>query len=297
MSFIQTIKDKFNDYNQQLVSYLMNGGINDLFQKLISSKQYPYFFLVQATWCCYAVKNSKNNKKSSFLSKFLEFFEALFMTFFSREIIAYMAKSKSPILQNPNTLAIFAVIWIVINFSPFDIGYKLVNFFSILLCPLEAVNQIRLGYRYIARINPSLISYKFPQVFLSVFLITFIEPIIQNLFSLLSKQRKTMPMTSFFTLLVDAASLAIYLSVRYTTPLTKYTGKFEKKLSTVVYALALAIYAYARQTFYVMKSYALGSSQKKEENQEIPQNSKKYTGPNVCEMIDLGTQTIESNFQ
>ena len=66
------------------------------------------------------------------------------MTFAPRELFAYLFHKKSPIQNNQQILIIYAVIYLLMTLSPFNIFYKLVNLFGYVLSMIQGANQVRL---------------------------------------------------------------------------------------------------------------------------------------------------------
>ena len=269
MEFINKIKTQFSDANQKFATYLANGGIQDLYRKIYVTRQFPIFFFIQVTWCSFVIRNTHKDKKTTILSKLLQLITAFLMTFGSREVMAFVFHEKSPLLTRPITALYFLGVWLVINFSPFDIVYKLLNIASFILCPAQCSNQVRLLIRvesHMKKGNYIPMKYRLP---FTLAIINF-EFIIERFMSVITKGKKS-SMSNLFTILLTSAGIFGYMSATRTTKLTKYIGRHEPKLSALVLGLALAAVAYMRRIFELSTSLA---KPKQDKNEDLERDAK-----------------------
>ena len=137
--------------------YLQNAGPKEVFRLINDSNQFPFFFVIQAIWCCYVMKKSYNQSKKTdqsaqknFAKLNFCFLVALVMTFSSRELVAVITKrNASPIRSKPLQIPIFVLIFALMNFIPFDIIFKIVDVMYYFLGLLQGFNQMRLFLRVI----------------------------------------------------------------------------------------------------------------------------------------------------
>jgi hypothetical protein len=117
---------------------------------VFGSRQFPFWSFVQIIWSCYVVERSTRVKPKSYgkirlvLNWVLRLLLSFAVSFGSREAYAKFVDRPSPLSANRQLLIIFAVTFVLITLSPFDIVYKLVNVFGFLLAFLQACNQVRL---------------------------------------------------------------------------------------------------------------------------------------------------------
>jgi hypothetical protein len=246
MELINKIKEQFNSANQKLAMYLASGGIQDLYKKIFITRQYPIFFFLQATWCAFVVRTTHRYKKQTIVSKLLQLITAFLMCFSSREVMAFIFHEKSPLLARPDTALLFLGIWILINFSPFDIVYKLLNLVSIVFCPAQCANQVRILIRIESRLKKNSIipqPYRLP----FILLIVNFEFLVERVMSVITSS-STSSLSNPLTILLTSAGIYLYKSATSFTPLTKYIGRYDQKLSALVLFVGLALITQLRRS-------------------------------------------------
>ena len=121
----------------------VRGGYRDAYKVAFSTPQFPYWFSAQAIYACYIAKRSFAKQPVTWPRLIRKFVISFAMTFASREIFASVFQRPSPMNSHPMTLAIFLVVFIVINMSPWDIVYKLMNYMFMALALAQGFNQVR----------------------------------------------------------------------------------------------------------------------------------------------------------
>lgn len=128
------------------VKQFFSTGYIDLYKIIFGTPPFPFWFIVHCVWSCYVVRLSgtvKQNKKP--VMRFIwHFCTAFGMVFATKEFLAFFMKRPSPIKARPISLAVFAVIFLFIEYCPGNLGVNLVSSLSYFLGLLEGMYQMKL---------------------------------------------------------------------------------------------------------------------------------------------------------
>lgn len=144
MEFVDTA----NKFLRNFIKSLKAGNTTELYKYAFGSTQFPIWFTIQSLYSIYIVHRSYLGKKRTNVMKavniFVQFIESAAMTFAPRELLSVILSKQSPIRHNPQSIYIFLIIFILMNLSPYDIVYKIINAFYYFVGFLQGFNQVRL---------------------------------------------------------------------------------------------------------------------------------------------------------
>jgi len=103
----------------------------DLANQVTKLKMYPYFDLAHAALCCLAVRDDLATGSLPFSRKHpLALWASSMLVIFAGGILANLLLGEPVLapLKNNNQLLLSTVVWYLIFYSPFDVGYKFFNF-------------------------------------------------------------------------------------------------------------------------------------------------------------------------
>jgi len=106
----------------------------DLANQVTKLKMYPYFDLAHAAICCLAVRDDLASGSLSFSRKHpLALWVSSMLVIFAGGILANLLLGEPVLapLKNNNQLLLSTVVWYLIFYSPFDVGYKFFKFLPI----------------------------------------------------------------------------------------------------------------------------------------------------------------------
>jgi len=106
----------------------------DLANQVTKLKMYPYFDLAHAAVCCLAVRDDLANGSLPFSRKHpLALWASSMLVIFAGGILANLLLGEPVLapLKNNNQLLLSTVVWYLIFYSPFDVGYKFFKFLPI----------------------------------------------------------------------------------------------------------------------------------------------------------------------
>jgi len=106
----------------------------DLANQVTKLKMYPYFDLAHAAICCLAVRDDHASGSISFSRKHpLALWVSSMLVIFAGGILANLLLGEPVLapLKNNNQLLLSTVVWYLIFYSPFDVGYKFFKFLPI----------------------------------------------------------------------------------------------------------------------------------------------------------------------
>lgn len=135
MEFINQFKNNWRMF--------LDGGYKDVYRLIFGAPQFPIFSTVQAAFSCFVVHRSFIEKKRSFTLELRKLIISFLMTFASRELFAYVFKKQSPLQHYPMTLAIFFAVYVLMNFFPGDLVYKLCSGLYYFVGLANGFNQVR----------------------------------------------------------------------------------------------------------------------------------------------------------
>lgn len=127
--FYQRIEDLFFDITIDLAHDYM-----------FLSPHFPIFFILQITLICYVSRINLRNKSwtNNIITTFL-------MAFTGRILAAFFTKRSPPLFDNEYYIPLFLMVWFLINCSPFDIVYRIINnrFLALVLQFCYGLIQVR----------------------------------------------------------------------------------------------------------------------------------------------------------
>merc|ERR1712045_966747 len=106
----------------------------DLANQVTKLKMYPYFDLAHAALCCLAVRDDLANGSLPFSRKHpLALWVSSMLVIFAGGILANLLLGEPVLapLKNNNQLLLSTIVWYLIFYSPFDVGYKFFKFLPI----------------------------------------------------------------------------------------------------------------------------------------------------------------------
>jgi len=106
----------------------------DLANQVTKLKMYPYFDLAHAALCCLAVRDDLANGSHAFSRKHpLSLWVSSMLVIFAGGILANLLLGEPVLapLKNNNQLLLSTIVWYLIFYSPFDVGYKFFKFLPI----------------------------------------------------------------------------------------------------------------------------------------------------------------------
>jgi hypothetical protein len=227
---MSAILGKFADTFRQFAK----GGHVEIYKYIFGSPQWPYWFGAQCVWSCFVVRRSWLGQPRTIINCVKQFIVASLMTFASREVFAVFLNGSSPIRAHPQTVGIFAAVFFIITFSPFDVVFKVLNFAPQLVSFVQAFNVMRY-FTLILRKTKSLDDAKLLPVSVGfVVLDQFLEIVLRGFLSgvetSLSNGRSVV-LTSF-------ATIGWWLATRR-THFTKWMGLYDPNSSALVAGFVL----------------------------------------------------------
>jgi len=106
----------------------------DLANQVTKLKMYPYFDLAHAALCCLAVRDDLASGSLPFSRKHpLSLWVSSMLVIFAGGILANLLLGEPVLapLKNNNQLLLSTIVWYLIFYSPFDVGYKFFKFLPI----------------------------------------------------------------------------------------------------------------------------------------------------------------------
>merc|ERR1711874_178686 len=106
----------------------------DLANQVTKLKMFPYFDLAHAALCCLAVRDDLANGSLPFSRKHpLALWVSSMLVIFAGGILANLLLGEPVLapLKNNNQLLLSTIVWYLIFYSPFDVGYKFFKFLPI----------------------------------------------------------------------------------------------------------------------------------------------------------------------
>lgn len=220
---------------EQFVRY----GHKPLYKLAFSTPQFPYWFVAQAVYACYAVKRSFARRPRSLSVLFKKLFISFAMTFTSRELYAYLFDKLSPINRNPQTLGVFFVVFILMNMSPWDLVYKLTGAMFMMVSLAQGFNQVRyltLLLRHLSR---------FPEFYGAAGLpvaigFTVLDNVVEIVLRVMLNGEET-AVTSMGRLIFGTMLMALFWAGTNQNYFTRYLGIHPKQMSALTLGFALAL--------------------------------------------------------
>lgn len=128
------------------VTQFFSTGYIDLYKLIFGTPPFPFWFVVHCIWSCYVVRLSatKRQRKHPVMKFIWHFLAAFGMVFATKEFLAFFMKRPSPIVQRPMSLAIFAVVFLLFEYCPGNLVFKLTSNLSYFLGMMEGMYQMRL---------------------------------------------------------------------------------------------------------------------------------------------------------
>jgi len=126
-------------------------------------KMYPYFDLAHAALCCLAVRDDLANGSLPFSRKHpLALWASSMLVIFAGGILANLLLGEPVLapLKNNNQLLLSTVVWYLIFYSPFDVGYKFFKFLPIkVICAalkeIYRAKKVHDGVTHAAKLFPN----------------------------------------------------------------------------------------------------------------------------------------------
>lgn len=135
--------DFFGDLKKLWILFL-GGGYKEVYLSLFNwGTQYPFWHVIQVIWCLYVVHRSYRRKGKTFLSLFIRFFVGGIMTFAGREIVNISVLNYSPIQEYKSTWISYIIIYLLYEFTPYELFFLIVNRFYHVLGLFQGINQMR----------------------------------------------------------------------------------------------------------------------------------------------------------
>merc|ERR1712156_1065815 len=106
----------------------------DLANQVTKLKMFPYFDLAHAALCCLAVRDDLANGSLPFSRKHpLALWVSSMLVIFAGGILANLLLGEPVLapLKNNNQLLRSTIVWYLIFYSPFDVGYKFFKFLPV----------------------------------------------------------------------------------------------------------------------------------------------------------------------
>jgi hypothetical protein len=110
-------------YYEQAYDFVLDLTFDLAHDYLFLTLHFPIFFLIQSVWICTVVRRCSSN-----FPWWKSFVISSFMTFLGRVVVAFVTLRRPPLFENPLYIPLFIAIWVLVNCSPFDIVYSLLNF-------------------------------------------------------------------------------------------------------------------------------------------------------------------------
>jgi len=135
----------------------------DMANQVTKLKMYPYFDLAHAALCCLAVRDDLANGALPFSRKHpLALWASTMLVIFSGGILANLLLGEPVLapLKNNNQLLLSTVVWYLIFYSPFDVGYKFFKFLPIkVICAalkeIYRAKKVHDGVTHAAKLFPN----------------------------------------------------------------------------------------------------------------------------------------------
>lgn len=266
----------FMDYFEGIVSHatkilheVQSGQLRGLYRDLFSTKQFPFWFSIRALWCIYVVHRSNVGPRRSFGRKFMnvivQFVVSSMMTFLPREAIAYIFKRQSPILANTECIPLYLSLFLIVNVSPFDIVFKVLNAFYFVLGLLQGVNQAKLFtmiIKWLAHLTKSNSAFQFITFAVGF---TVMDQFIEMISRFLTKARET-PMCNFSSVLKTTFMCSFYWMITHRNRFTQYIGLYPEMQAQIMLALGIGIMNATCQIF----ARAIERSPRSQGQNEVP---------------------------
>jgi len=218
-------------------NYLKNGGYKEVYTLVFGMPQYPFWFIIQAIWCGFVIRRSYRETVTTFQRKVIQVLISLIMIFSSRELLALLLHKASPITHYPAQAGIASAITILIQWSPFDLVYKILNLLYYFIGMLQGFNQARL-FTLVLRNTKAMPVYQSLgiSILMTVFEYAF-EIITRKMFS--GKETK---MSKGSTIFRTTLFCVVFFLATHVTPLTKYIGYYQVQLPALALAFALGAF-------------------------------------------------------
>merc|ERR1712080_52467 len=135
----------------------------DMANQVTKLKMYPYFDLAHAALCRLAVRDDLANGSLPFSRKHpLALWCSTMLVIFAGSILANLLLGEPVLapLKNNNQLLLSTVVWYVIFYSPFDVGYKFFKFLPIkVICAalkeIYRAKKVHDGVTHAAKLFPN----------------------------------------------------------------------------------------------------------------------------------------------
>jgi hypothetical protein len=216
------------------ITQFVNGGYMDAYTPLFGSQQFPYWFTLQCIWSCYIIRRSCQRQPRTIVNILKQFSVAILMTFPAREIFARIWSQPSPIHTHPVTLAIFAAVFVLITFSPYDIVLKILNIITRPLSFAQAFNVMRFFARMIRVMQP-------PTDVKKLFVATGLAVLDQMCATVLRGLLSGVETKLSHSLVVTSLVTIAWTAVTQQNVFTKWIGHYDPRLAALVLGFALGV--------------------------------------------------------
>ncbi|OHT14912.1 hypothetical protein TRFO_14709 [Tritrichomonas foetus] len=202
-----------------------------VYKAIYGTSQFPIFFIIQALWSCFVVAKSAQNRRKNPKQFVKQFVVSFMMTFAPREILAYLLGRLSPIKHNPQTLLIYAAIFLLMN-VPFI--FKLVKILYYFLGIGQGLNQARIFTFVLNKVSLP-VNQLLPIALVAAVSDQIIEIVLRTI---LNSGEET-PLSKNMTVIRTSAFCSIFWIMTNYNQLTQYVGIHPKLLSAVILAFVL----------------------------------------------------------
>jgi hypothetical protein len=123
----EELRALFITYYNQVEDFVLDMTVDLAHDYLFLTVHFPIFFVIQAFWICIVVRRFAVK-----IPWWHSFLVAAAMSFLGRTLTAFFTNRRPPLLDQPLYLPIFFAIWFLINCSPFDLVFRILNTFPFL---------------------------------------------------------------------------------------------------------------------------------------------------------------------
>lgn len=143
MNFTQ-LKDQATEfikpYYETAEDFVLDMTFDLAHDYLFLTRHFPLFFIIQTVYICYIIRlhSSQSKPQTSFIT-------AAGMTLLGRILTAYFTNRPPVLFENVLYAPIFILIWLLINYFPFDLLFKIISFapFAFILEIFYPLIQVR----------------------------------------------------------------------------------------------------------------------------------------------------------
>lgn len=227
---------------------LVHKGPKNIHRVINESPIFPFFFLVQALWSCYVVKLSRFKKLNSNYYICLMFLSSLLLTFVPSILLHLLFDFKLELLEYKSEIVFFSIIFVSINWFPYDLFFKITNYFYYFLALFYGIRQERFYVGTFKRLKVR--KYHENDLYLYVFAssLTSLDFLIGIVYSRLTDgmDRKICSFISIFRTFVFCF---LHYLLTNENAITKYISLYSDPFADVMLAFLLGTFN-ARTTLY-----------------------------------------------